>query len=382
MACKKLFDCIDSLYEEYVQKWVDVCNLETPTMNKELVDKLGEYFLAYAKQKGWETEVFENPTGNLVCMTMNAQANKAPITFSAHMDTVHPLGSFGTPATKIVGDKIHGPGVTDCKGGAVAAMLAMDALERCGFTDRPLRLLLQSDEEAGSRPINKRSVGYMCEKSKDSLAFFNLEGNVEGTACVQMKGIATYVMKIWGIEAHSSICATAGASAIREAAHKILELEKFKDEDGITCNCGIIAGGTTHNTVPGYCEVRVNFRFATYDQVEEIKKYLAELEKTVYVPGCKTKIEEHGFRPPFELAQRNLDLLDAINNIFEQNGLPRLKPLSKKGGADSAYISSAGIPCLDGLGTLGGLLHSPDEYGVLESLKDAAKRLAVIAYSL
>ena len=164
MECKKLFDCIDSLYEEYVEKWVEICNLETPTMNKELVDKLGEYFLDYAKQKGWETEVFENATGNVVCLTMNADSKNAPITFSAHMDTVHPLGSVGTPATKIVGDKIYGPGATDCKGGAVAAMLAMDALQRCGFTDRPVRLLLQSDEEAGSRPINKPSIEYICEK--------------------------------------------------------------------------------------------------------------------------------------------------------------------------------------------------------------------------
>ena len=31
------------------------------------------------------------------------------------------------PAVKIEGDKIYGPGVTDCKGGVVAAVLAMDA---------------------------------------------------------------------------------------------------------------------------------------------------------------------------------------------------------------------------------------------------------------
>ena len=45
-------------------------------------------------------------------------------------------------------------------------------------------------------------------------------------------------------------------------------------------------------------------------------------------------------------------------------------------------ISSVGIPCLDGLGTSGGKIHSPDEFGFLESLKASAKRLAAIAYSL
>ena len=382
MECKKLFDCINSLYEEYVEKWVEICNLETPTMNKELVDKLGEYFLNYAKQKGWETEVFENATGNVVCLTMNADSKNAPITFSAHMDTVHPLGSFGTPATKIVGDKIYGPGVTDCKGGAVAAMLAMDALEKCGFSGRPIRLLLQSDEEAGSRPINKPSIQYICEKAKDSRAFFNLEPNIAGSACVQRKGIITYTMKIRGVEAHSSICATAGASAIAEAAHKILELEKFKDESGITCNCGVIAGGTTHNTVPGYCEVRVNFRFTCAKEQEMIAQYMQELEKTVYIPGCRTEMEVYGSRPAMERVDRNLALLYTVNEIFARNGLSTFQPITKNGGSDASQVTSAGIPCLDGFGTQGGGVHSPNEFGILESLREAAKRLAAIAYSL
>ena len=227
MECKNLFDCIDGLYDKYVDLWTEICNMETPTMHKELVDRLGNYFLNFAKQKGWETEVFENPTGNVVCMTMNANASKEPITFSGHMDTVHPVGSFGSPAVRIDEKNIYGPGVSDCKGGLVAALLAMDALERCGFSDRPVRLLVQSDEEAGSRPINKPSIEYICEKSKDSRAFFNLEPNVAGSACVQRKGIITYTMKIWGVEAHSSLCAVSGANAIAEAAHKILELEKL-----------------------------------------------------------------------------------------------------------------------------------------------------------
>ena len=90
MECKKLFDCIDELYEEYLQTWVTVCNMETPTMDKERIDKLGNYFIDIAKQKGWETEVFESVTGNVVCLTMNADAKKAPISFSAHMDILIP----------------------------------------------------------------------------------------------------------------------------------------------------------------------------------------------------------------------------------------------------------------------------------------------------
>ena len=83
-----------------------------------------------------------------------------------------------------------------------------------------------------------------------------------------------------------------------------------------------------------------------------------------------------------ERVQRNLDLLDTINEIFTDNGLPTLQPIAKKGGADSAYITTAGIPCLDDLGVMGYHIHSPNEYAVKESLKAAAKRLASIIYCI
>lgn len=51
MECKKLFDCIDGLYDEYVDIWTKICNMETPTMRKELVDRLGGYFCRLCKAK-------------------------------------------------------------------------------------------------------------------------------------------------------------------------------------------------------------------------------------------------------------------------------------------------------------------------------------------
>ena len=382
MNCKNIFDAIDRLYEEYLKIWETVCNIESPTMDKEHIDAVGDYFIDYADKRGWHVEVFESPNGNVVSMMMNPEASAAPVTLSAHMDTVHPLGSFGTPAVTMDEEKIYGPGVTDCKGGLIAATLAMEALRECGFTDRPVRFILQSDEEAGSRPHNKPTINYICERSKDSIAFLNLEGFTPGCAVIERKGIVTYLIKIKGVSAHSALCAKSGASAIAEAAHKILELEKFKDDGGITCNCGVISGGDSHNTVPDYCEFRANFRFVNAEQREAIAKYMRELEAKAYIEGCTTEVEEYGFRPAMERVQRNLDLLDTANAIFEKNGLSPLSPGKANGGSDGAQVTSAGIPCLDKLGVLGGRLHSREEYAVKESLKESAKRLAAIIYCI
>ena len=375
---KKLFEIIDKLTPKYLKFWEDICNMETPTMDKPRIDAFGEFFIEIAKEKGFKYEVFESVTGNVVTLTMNPNAKKPPICLSAHMDTVHPVGSLGNPAVKIVGDKIYGPGVTDCKGGFAVSMLAIEALKEIDFQDRPVMLILQSDEEAGSRPINKPTINYICEKAKGSRAFFNLEGAKKGFVCVERKGIVTYTVKINGVEAHSSSCAKLGASAILEASHKIIELEKFKDHDGITCCCGVINGGTTHNTVPGYCEFRANFRFKTDSQFKEIQNFMNELESKVYVSGTKTTVEEYGSRPAMEYVERNIELLDTINKIFTENGLSTLEPYQAVGGSDAAQVTMAGIPCLDNLGVVGDNIHNQGEYAEIYSLNEYAKRLASI----
>ena len=383
MSCEKVFETIDSLNEKYIRIWEDVCNIESPTLYKEGVDAVGKYFASLARECGFEVEVFEQPvSGDVVCITMNPNAKGKPISLSGHIDTVHPVGSFGTPAVKIEKDKIYGPGVTDCKGGVVAGFMAMEALLRCGFDKRPVRLLLQSDEEIGSSTSNKETINYICERSKDAIAFLNLEGHDTGEVCIVRKGIATFNFVIKGIEAHASRCATSGASAIAEAAHKILELEKLKDNEGLTCSCGLVQGGTAVNTVPGFCEFKANVRFATREQLEWVSGYVKELADKSYIDGCTCEVTQGGYRVAMEYADRNMALVETMNDIFAANGLPILQAAKRNGGSDAADVTVYGIPCVDSIGVSGGSIHSPGEWGKLASLAEAAKRIAVVTSEL
>lgn len=383
MSCEKVFAEIDALNDSYIKVWEDVCNIESPTACKAGVDAVGSYFAALARERGWLVEIFEQPvSGNVVCITMNPDAKGKPICLSGHLDTVHPVGSFGTPAVKIEGDFIYGPGVTDCKGGIVAAFLATDALFRCGFDKRPIKILLQSDEEVGSRLSNKATIAYICEQARDAIAFLNLEGHTEGEVCLARKGIVTFTFAVKGIEAHSSKCATAGASAIAEAAYKIIELEKLKDAQGLTCNCGLIKGGTADNTVPGFCEFRANVRFATEEQLEWIRAYVKELAANNRIAGCTCEGRESSFRVAMEYTAQNAALADAMNDIFKANGLPVLKPSKRTGGSDAADVTACGIPCVDSIGVTGSKIHTPNEYAEIASLARAAKRIAAVAMEL
>ena len=371
---------IDRLYDKYLSVWEDICNIESPTADKRGVDAVGDYIIQMARERGWTVEVLEQKvSGNAVCITVNPDVDAPPLSLSGHTDTVHPVGSFGTPAVHKDEARIYGPGVNDCKGGIVAALLAMEALDTCGFRTRPIQLLLQTDEEKGSAPSKKATIRYICEKAKDSVGFLNLEGHTAGEACLVRKGIVTFTFTVSGVEAHSSNCAEKGANAIADAAHKIIELEKIKDSEGLTCNCGVISGGTVPNTVPGSCEFKANVRFATMEQYEWICDHVQKIAATEHVPGCSCKVSHNGYRVMMEDCERNRSLLDTMNRIFEQTGLPRLEASKRKGGSDAADVTVYGIPCVDSLGVEGGKIHSPDEYAELASLKSSAKRIAAVA---
>lgn len=372
---------IEKLYDEYVSFFVDVCNIESPTNCKAGVDAVGNYFARKAEALGFDVEFLTQPVaGNAVCITMNKNADSKPISLSGHMDTVHEIGSFGTPAVKIKNGNIYAPGACDCKGGIVAGLLAMHALHNLGFADRPIQLLLQSDEENGSKPSNKATINYICEKAKKSVAFLNLEGNAPraNEACLVRKGIVTFTFTVTGREAHSSKCATLGANAIADAAHRIIELEKLKDEEGITCNCGVISGGTMPNTVAGKCEFKANVRFATKEQLEWVREYVQKIADTEYIKGCVCAVDHPKGRVAMELCDRNVKLLERINEILKTNGIPELKLVKRTGGSDAADVTACGIPCIDSIGIGGGYIHSAREYASLEELKSVALRLAVI----
>ena len=379
---KDIFEKIDSLNEAYVDIWEDICNLESPSSDKAGVDRVGAYCMKMAQERGWKTEVFEQENfGNVVCITMNPQAECPPVALSGHMDTVHPVGSFGVPAVKREGDRLLGPGAMDCKGGIVAGFLAMDALRLCGYTARPVMMLLQSNEEIGSGLKNKAPIEYICRRAKDAVAFLNLEGHeayFAGKACLIRKGIAGFLFTVKGIATHASYSAREGANAIAEAAYKIIEIEKIKDENGVICTCGIIAGGTSTNTVPAECSFRVDVRFSTQEQYREAMERLQKIADEVHVSGCSCEMVQTNLRPAMELKEKNVQLLERANALFAKNGLSALEIGQRTGGSDAADVTCSGIACIDSLGVGGERAHSVEEYGVISSLGESAKRIACI----
>lgn len=374
---KELFEIIEAKKEEYLTFLKEITEIESPTTYKEGVDAVGAYFVERAKEKGWNTEIFPQETaGNVVVITMNAESKERPFCLSGHIDTVHPLGLFGDPCVKIEGNRMTGPGVCDCKGGCVNAFWVMDALSDIGYKKRPVMLLLQTDEETSSRESNKETIKYITERSKDAVAFFNMEPTILDTGVIlERKGIAKFEFTVFGVSEHASKCYD-GASAIAEAASKILKLEKYKEKDGITCNCGTIKGGTVPNTVPEKCVFTLDTRFQNEEQYKEICGIIHKIAEEKIVSGTCCTVREIGYRPSMPRSEKNYALLDEINGILKKSGLEALKTIIAFGGSDAAYITLAGIPVIDSIGAIGDNVHNPNEYILTDEFSLPTKRIA------
>ncbi len=379
---KKIFAKIDELNEFYIGVWKDICSIESPTDYKEGVDKVGEYLIGLAGERGFSVKRLENEVaGNAIVITINPDSKEKPVVFSGHIDTVFPVGTFPSPTVKTDDEKIYGPGVKDCKGGVVASMLALDALSQCGFKNRPVKLIVQSDEETSSLQSGKKTIEFMIEESKDAAAFLNTEGTQGNTAVLTRKGILRYKFTITGKAMHSSKC-TDGANAITDAAYKIIELEKMKDADGLTCNCGIISGGTKANSVAEICTFTADIRFANEEQYKEAVAACEKIANETRVEGCTCELEKVSERPAMHLSDKNVALFEKMNEIFKECGLPTLTTRHCLSGSDAAYTTQAGIPTIDNLGVDGLNIHSIREYAYLSSLSLSAKKLAAVAFSL
>jgi len=376
---KKVFDKIDELSDKYLNVLVDACNIESKSDDKEGVDKVGDYFASIAKDMGYviKKKEFEK-AGNAYSFTYNPTGSKKPISLSGHMDTVHKKGIFGYPPTRIEGDYVYGPGVNDCKGNIAVELLAMEALKECGYDDRPVKLILQSDEEVNSCLSDHKTLEFMVEEAKGSAAFLNAE-NIGVSRCltVARKGIISHKITITGKKIHAGAC-TLGVSALKEAAYKIIELEKDNDNDAITFNCGIINGGDATNIVPDKCEIFVEYRFKNMEQKRIADEKFRTIVEKSFVEGTHSVAEEISTRLPMEPDEKNKKLVGIINEICVENGIEPFGMIESPGGADSAYPSLAGIPTVDSIGIEGSSCHTLDEKARISSMAEMAKVAAAI----
>ena len=370
-----IFRFIEENEKKYLSFWEDICNLEGVAEDKDSLDSVADEIERFATENGFFVNriPFDNCGDFLVIDTI--PNGEKGVCFLAHMDTVHQKGAFGYPPVKIEDGKIKGPGVIDCKGGIAIALLTMKALSVNGY-ERNCRLLLTSDEEISNRLGGQKEMDIIRDSVVGYKAAFNCEVAGVGEVVVSRKGILRYKFEITGIAAHAGIDYFGGASAVREAAHKILALESLSVQGGVTYNCGIVKGGALSNIIPEKCEIMLDVRVRNMDEMKLAEKTVEEIASKSFDSRTKTVLTLVSRRLPMLRNEDTENLFLHLKSVSEKYSLEELHPIESGGGSDSAYTQLANVPSVCAVGATGDFCHTTREYANISSLTARAKLLA------
>lgn len=371
-----VFAYIDDHKAQMMDLWQDLVNQDSPASYREGVDLVAKRVFKELEEAGASTRWDEE--GKALIAEIPGDS-RAPVLLLGHMDTVFPVGEAARRPFTAEGSRITGPGALDMKGGVAVMLSALKALHSAGFSGRPLKVILVSDEEIAHN--GSKATVMLQREARGCAACFNCEtGYEDNSLVIGRKGGVVFKAAVHGIAAHAGNNPRQGRSAIWEMAKKIDDIQNMTDWDkGITFNVGTIKGGTVSNAIPDYCEVEGDIRFQDPDISPFVKEELFKVLNHTYMEGTKTELLlYHEGMLPMKMTEENRKLFEFVKKTGEENGIPVSEGKLVGGGSDSGYVVYAGVPTVCAMGVKGRFNHTRDEYALKDSLFERAKLLGAV----
>jgi glutamate carboxypeptidase len=351
-----------------IVEWVSI---ESPSHDGKSVNKVVDHVEGQFRDLGLKLERIPGRDGFgdiLECKTPPemSQGDGKGILVLAHLDTVHPIGMIEKDLKiRREGDSIFGPGIYDMKAGGYIAYYALRHLMRQGKKTRlPVTFLFIPEEEVGS-PTSRARIEEAARGHKYALV---MEPGRDGDRVVtSRKGVGRFSLTVKGAASHAGVRHQDGRSAIHEMAKQIMRIEAKTDYDrGITCNVGLIQGGTGVNVVPAECKVEVDLRVPSQQLAEEMTHWFLNLEPIGQ--DVSLTVEGEMNRPPYQKDAGISALFEKAQAIYREIGKELLDVPLTGGGSDGNFTAALGIPTLDGLGADGKGAHAAFEQIYYSSL--------------
>ena len=371
-----VFAYIDDHKAQMMDLWQDLVNQDSPASYREGVDLVAKRVFKELEEAGASTRWDEE--GKALIAEIPGDS-RAPVLLLGHMDTVFPVGEAARRPFTVEGSRVTGPGALDMKGGVAVMLSALKALHSAGFSGRPLKVILVSDEEIAHN--GSKATVMLQREARGCAACFNCEtGYEDNSLVIGRKGGVVFKAAVHGIAAHAGNNPRQGRSAIWEMAKKIDDIQNMTDWDkGITFNVGTIKGGTVSNAIPDYCEVEGDIRFQDPDISPLVKEELLKVLNHTYIEGTKTELLlYHEGMLPMKMTEENRKLFEFVKKTGEENGIPVSEGKLVGGGSDSGYVVYAGVPTVCAMGVKGRFNPTRDEYALKDSLFERAKLLGAV----
>jgi len=352
--------------------------MESPSDNKEALDRLGEFLAGEFSSIGAQVSFSQqSDAGNHLKAEFDGNSGK-PILLLGHFDTVWPLGTLANMPFRIEGGRALGPGIYDMKTGIAMMLFALRMLREIGVTHRPVTVLLDTDEEIGSR--TGRPLVEATARNCEAVLVLEPSQTIQGFLKTARKGVGDFLLQVRGRASHAGVDFEKGHSAIVELSRQLLDVANFTDlKRGITVNPGLVYGGTRTNVVAAEAVAEIDVRIARLADGPELEKKFQSLKP--YDPGCTIEITGGINRPPMERTESTVRLFQIAKEQAAALGMP-IQEASTGGGSDGNFTSALGIPTLDGLGAVGEGAHASHESIVIEELPKRTALLAALIQSL
>jgi glutamate carboxypeptidase len=381
MDALALRDVVAARSDGFIADLETMVNIDCGSFNREGVNRIAAVCEGRFRDGGWEVERIAPsdedlpPVGDTVVGTLRG-AGGPRVLLLGHTDTVFDDGVAAERPFSASGGRAFGPGVSDMKGGLLAGFVAVEALREVGF-DRFDRItyVCNPDEEIGS-PSSRDLIRRLATEHDAALV---LEcGRANGDIVSARKGITDYVIRLHGRAAHAGVEPEKGRSAVLGAAHTTIAISALHGRwPGVTCNVGVIRGGTRTNVVAEDAFLEVELRSPNLATLEEAEREVERICAASVVDGVSIGFETEGWHRPMEKSERSQRLVDVAKDVATELGF-RVSDAATGGASDGNTTAAAGCPTLDGLGPIGGDDHSSDEWLDVESIVPRTAMLAGI----
>ena len=334
--------------------------------------------------------------GNLLAPTPSLHPEAAAVALSAHLDTVFPASAPIHIQREQA--RLTGPGISDNGCGLAALWALAAALHDVGIvTSAPVLFVANVGEEGEG---NLRGIRYLYRECLSpgsnsaagddpapKLAFLiALDGAGNGNIISQALGSRRFEIVITGPGGHSwsdygAPNPIVAAALIVDALFRI----PLPVNPRTTLNVGTIEGGTSVNTIPERAVLKVDFRSAGPEHLDDLEQQLrrvvadacseAESQSPQLRPRLSHSIAKIGERPAGELPASS-PLLAAIRAVDAQLGI---QSQILRASTDANVPLSLDLEAISlGAGGTGGGAHTLHEWFEPAGREQALKRLALL----